>query len=140
MGVCKNGSSVGICTRRINVFARFVPIYMLSWYFINKISASELSRKFIKSALLVGTPTTTNLSNGPCQTQLPNNLLSFPFFFATLFLHVKGVGEGRVNLATVPENQSSISLLLPVLLFMILAWSSWSTHPPLPLHNTGAST
>ncbi len=42
----QNGSSVGMCTHCVHVFAGSV----LS----NKISASELRRKFIKSALLVG--------------------------------------------------------------------------------------
>ena len=52
----QNGSSVGIYyTQCIHVFARLAPIGMLSRsVIINKISASELSRKFIKSALLVG--------------------------------------------------------------------------------------
>ena len=51
----QNGSSVGIriqYTHCIHVFAR-ADLYAQS-ELINKISASELSRKFVKSALLVG--------------------------------------------------------------------------------------
>ena len=50
----QNGSSVGIYTQCIHVFAHFAPICTLCRALINKISPSELSRKFIKSALLVG--------------------------------------------------------------------------------------
>ncbi len=50
----QNGSSVGICTRCIHVFARLAPDLYAQSVLIHKISASELSRKFIKSALLVG--------------------------------------------------------------------------------------
>ena len=50
----QNGSSVGICTCCIHIFARLASTCMLSPVRINKISASELSRKFIKGALLVG--------------------------------------------------------------------------------------
>ncbi len=53
-GGMQNGSSVGICTRCVHVFARLAPICVLSRCLFNKISASELSRKVIKSALLVG--------------------------------------------------------------------------------------
>ncbi len=52
--VCKNGSSVGIRTHCIHVFARLATIFMLSRCMFDKISASELSRKFTKSALLAG--------------------------------------------------------------------------------------
>ena len=54
--VCKNGSSVGMRTRCVRVFfgTFWRPICMLSRLLSNKISASELRRKFIKSALLVG--------------------------------------------------------------------------------------
>ncbi len=41
-------------THCIHVFARLAPICMLSRCLSTKISASELRRKFIKSALLVG--------------------------------------------------------------------------------------
>ena len=50
----QNGSSVGIHIHCLHVFARLAPICMLSQWFINEISASELSRKLIKSASLVG--------------------------------------------------------------------------------------
>ena len=53
-GGMQNGSSVEICARCIHVFAHLAPIYMLSRCLLTKISASELSRKFIKSALLAG--------------------------------------------------------------------------------------
>ena len=54
-GGMQNGSSVGICTRCIHVFARLVPINSHAQsVLINKFYASELSWKFIKSALLVG--------------------------------------------------------------------------------------
>ncbi len=54
MVVCKNESSVGICTRCIHVLARLGADLYAQSVIINKISASELSRKLIKSALLVG--------------------------------------------------------------------------------------
>ncbi len=41
----QNGSSVGTCTQRIHVFARFAPILHAPSVLINKISASELSRE-----------------------------------------------------------------------------------------------
>ncbi len=50
----KNESSVGIFAHCIRVFARLVSICMLCRRLSTKISASELSRKLIKSALLVG--------------------------------------------------------------------------------------
>ncbi len=53
-GGMQNGSSVGIHTHCIHVFARLVPIFMLSRCSLANISAWKLSRKFIKSALLVG--------------------------------------------------------------------------------------
>ncbi len=53
-GSVQNGSSVGICTRCIHVSARFgVDLHARS-VLVKKNSASELSRKFIKSVLLVG--------------------------------------------------------------------------------------
>ncbi len=54
-GGMQNGGSVRISTHRIQVFARLAPICLLSrCLYYNKISASELSRKFIKGTLLVG--------------------------------------------------------------------------------------
>ena len=51
----KNGSSVGTCTCCVHVFFHvLVPICMLSRWLSTKISASELRRKFLKVALLVG--------------------------------------------------------------------------------------
>ncbi len=50
----QNGSSVGMCTRRVHVFARLAPDLHAQSVISNKISASELRRNFIKSALLVG--------------------------------------------------------------------------------------
>ncbi len=46
--------SVGICTHCMHVFARLAPDLCAQSVLISKISASELRRKFIKSALLVG--------------------------------------------------------------------------------------
>ena len=53
-GGMQNGTSVGECTGCIHVFERLAPICMLSRCLVTKISASELSRRFVKSALLVG--------------------------------------------------------------------------------------
>ncbi len=50
----QNGGSVVIRISCIQIFAHLVPICMLNRSLLTKISASELSRKFIKSALLVG--------------------------------------------------------------------------------------
>ncbi len=50
----QNGSSMGICTHRVYIFARLGVDLHAQSVLINKISASELSRKFIKSVLLVG--------------------------------------------------------------------------------------
>ncbi len=50
----QNGSSVGICTRCIHVLALFGTDLYAQSVLINKISASELGRKLIKVALLVG--------------------------------------------------------------------------------------
>ncbi len=54
-GGIQSESSVGTCTRCTHIFARLVPIcrYAQS-VIIDKNSASELSQKFIKGALLVG--------------------------------------------------------------------------------------
>ena len=51
---CKMESSGGIYSHCTHIFACLAPICMISRWLVNKISASELSRKFIKSALLVG--------------------------------------------------------------------------------------
>ncbi len=67
-GGTQNGSSVGICTHCIRVLARSAPICNAQWVLINKISASELSRNFIKSALLVGS--CSNSSSGFFKTPL----------------------------------------------------------------------
>ncbi len=50
----KNGSTVRIRARFTHVFALSAPDLHAQSVLIGKISASELSRKFIKSALLVG--------------------------------------------------------------------------------------
>ncbi len=50
----QNGSSVGICTRCTHAFRTFCTDLYAHSVRINKISASEVSWKFIKSALLVG--------------------------------------------------------------------------------------
>ena len=53
-GVMQNGSSVGIRTQCMHVFCTSrVDLYVQS-VIINKISASELSRKLVKNGLLVG--------------------------------------------------------------------------------------
>ena len=53
-GGMQNGSPVGICTRRIRVFARFGADLHARSALSDKISASELSRKLIKVASLAG--------------------------------------------------------------------------------------
>ncbi len=53
-GGMQNGSPVGACTRCMHVFARSAPSCMLSRCLVTELSASELSRKLIKSPLLVG--------------------------------------------------------------------------------------
>ncbi len=54
-GGAQKGSSVGICTRCIHVFfACLAPICHAQSVLVDKVSASELSRKLIRSALLVG--------------------------------------------------------------------------------------
>ncbi len=55
-GGMQNGSSVGIHTHCIHVFCTFGADFFAQSVLINKISASELSRKFSKTALLVGSP------------------------------------------------------------------------------------
>ena len=57
---CKNGRSVGTRTHCTQVFyARSEPTRMLSRCSSTKNSASELTRKFIKGVLLVGTERST---------------------------------------------------------------------------------
>ncbi len=53
-GGMQNGSSVGICTRCIHVFAHFGVNLYAQLVLSSKISALELRKKFIESALLVG--------------------------------------------------------------------------------------
>ncbi len=53
-GVVQNGSSVGICTHRTHVFARFGADLHAQSVLSNKISAAELWTKFVKVTLLVG--------------------------------------------------------------------------------------
>ncbi len=82
MVVCKNGSSVGIRTRCTHAFLHVsTPICMLRRCLSTKTSASELGRKFIKSALLVGRE--TECLDGP-----------HPAFELQLFLAGRG-GKGR---------------------------------------------
>ncbi len=50
----QNGSSVGMCTRCIDIFCAFRTDLYAQSFVINKISASEFLRKFSKSALFVG--------------------------------------------------------------------------------------
>ncbi len=50
----QNKSSVGICTRCTHVFYTLCSDLHAQSVLINKISASELRRKLVKSALLVG--------------------------------------------------------------------------------------
>ncbi len=50
----QNGSSVGTCTHCIHGFCTFRAILHAQSVLINKISAQELRRKFIKGPLLVG--------------------------------------------------------------------------------------
>ena len=58
----QNGSSVGMYTHCIHVFARFGADLPAQSVLSNEISASELSRKLIKSALLVGLPLSQSIS------------------------------------------------------------------------------
>ena len=53
-GGMQNGSSVGIHARCKQVFACLAPICVHGRCLLTNISASELSRNFLKSALLVG--------------------------------------------------------------------------------------
>ena len=53
-GGMQSGSSVRMHAHFVHVFARFAPDLHARSVLINKVSASELSRKFIKSALLAG--------------------------------------------------------------------------------------
>ncbi len=53
-GGMQNGSSVDIHTHCVHVFARFGADLYVQSVLIDKICASELSRKFIESVLLVG--------------------------------------------------------------------------------------
>ena len=71
----QNGSSVGIRTRCVHIFAHLAPICMPQSVIINKISTSELSRKSIKSALLVGN--TSQKKERACQ---PHSIIQFDFF------------------------------------------------------------
>ena len=53
-GGMQNESSVGICTCCIHAFALLGTDLYAQSVLINKIYASELSQKFVKSALLIG--------------------------------------------------------------------------------------
>ena len=53
-GSMQSGSRLGIRTRCMPIFCTFCADLLAQSVLINKISASELSRKFIKGALLVG--------------------------------------------------------------------------------------
>ena len=55
IGGMQSGSSVGTRTRRIHSFARSDADLYAQSVIINEIFASELTRKFIKRALSVGT-------------------------------------------------------------------------------------
>ncbi len=59
----KNGSSVGIYTHFIHVFARLAPICMLSRCLSTKFLHRNSCRKFIKSALVVGWVTTIQMTH-----------------------------------------------------------------------------
>ncbi len=81
-GGMQNGSSVGMCTRCTHVFARLAPICCAQSVLINKISASELSRKFITSAVSVGCAS-DDMSTAALVKGKP-----FDYFF---FSHVRGM-------------------------------------------------
>ena len=49
----RSGSSVGTCTRCVHVFARFGADLHAQSVLIDKFSASERSRRFVKSELLL---------------------------------------------------------------------------------------
>ncbi len=70
----QNWSSVEICSHCIHIFARLAPICMLQSMLTNKTSAAEISRKFIKTALLVGQAKKTHVCSNMqflCQQFLP---------------------------------------------------------------------
>ncbi len=83
MVVCKNGSSVGTRTRCTHVFARLAPICMLSRCLSTKISAAELSRKFIQCALLVGYAAHTHTHT---KKNYISHLLKFVIFWANTWI------------------------------------------------------
>ncbi len=102
-GDVQNESSVGISTR---VFARWVPILFAQSVLINRISALKLSRKFIKSALLVGysSPPLSpkillpeqNFSSSTSSVPLPCSLLQPPNPSPELpFFGCRKMGESR---------------------------------------------
>ena len=53
-GGMQNGLSIGICTHCTHIFCTFGADLRDESWIINKLFSSELSRKFIKSPLLVG--------------------------------------------------------------------------------------
>ncbi len=70
----QNGSSVGICTHCTHFFARLAQNLYAQSVLISKISALELSRKFINDLLLVGRVLEPGcflclLCAGPCSMQ-----------------------------------------------------------------------
>ena len=78
-GGMQSGSSVGTCTLCMHVFGKFGANLRVESMIINKISASEISRKFVKGALLVGR------SEEDCQLEQSccSLLLGHPVYFTT---------------------------------------------------------
>ena len=97
-GGMQNGSSVGTCTHCIHAFAYFAPICMLSRSLLTKISASELSAKFICCELLVGEgsllefPLLCSQEEEKEEDRFTNLcIVSSPFFFSDECIRISAV-------------------------------------------------
>ncbi len=94
-GGTQNGSSVGICTHCMHVFCTFGTDLYAQSVLNNKISALEITRKFIKRALLVG--------------QANSNI--FWGEITALLIFKKNVaksGRGKINSVTNVRDRSAI--------------------------------
>ncbi len=72
----QNGSSVGTCARCMHVFARSVPIRMLSRCLSTKISASELSREVYHECVVGWVATLKKKKKEPCPDAMKNKSLN----------------------------------------------------------------
>ncbi len=84
---CKTETQFEYVTRCIHVFARLVADSFAQSVLSNKISASELSRKFIKSALLVGYVRVCGRRDSEflCQLEKKRHFIFFPQLPTPLF-------------------------------------------------------